>query len=69
MGKPNRNDAPIAPPLTDLQKTNLRLTSVEIAIKYGTKLGFERDVCLREAEKIYNFALGQSADEAAPIAS
>lgn len=55
-------------PLTEIQKANLRLTSAEIAVKYGTKMDFSRDVCLKEAEKIYKFAIegitGGSAPEA-----
>ena len=52
-------------PLTEMDKANLRLASAQVAIKFGTTNGFKRDACIAEAEKIYQFVVGQ-AEKPAP---
>ncbi len=52
--------------LTELQKATFRLSSIEIAIKYGTKADIERDACYKAAQRIYEFAIGKTNEAQAP---
>jgi len=50
--------------ITALDKAHIKVRCAEIAIQNGTKVGIERDACLKQAEKIYKFALGITEDKA-----
>jgi len=44
--------------LTEMEKAELRLKSVEIALQYGKKHEFATEDCFEKANKIFRFVRG-----------